>query len=60
VVRETKKSEILCQAMVRLLSQGCRETTTQIVKMKLDTITLLAPKSDFSQKSAQIILYNVV
>uniref|UniRef100_A0A8C9L6N7 TOG domain-containing protein n=1 Tax=Pavo cristatus TaxID=9049 RepID=A0A8C9L6N7_PAVCR len=60
VVREMKKGEIPCQALVRLLAQGCRETKAQVVKMKLDTIAVLAQKGDFSQATALIIISDVV
>ncbi|XP_050758614.1 cytoskeleton-associated protein 5-like [Gymnogyps californianus] len=59
-VREMKKSEIPCQALVRLLSQGRKETKLQVMQKKLHTITLLAQKGDFSKTSAQIVLESVV
>ncbi|XP_054691558.1 cytoskeleton-associated protein 5-like [Grus americana] len=59
-VREMKKSEIPCQALVRLLSRGCKETKLQVMQKKLHTITLLAQKGDFSRTSAQIVLESVV
>lgn len=59
-VSELKKSEIPCQALVRLLSQGRKETKLQVMEKKLHTITLLAQKGDFSRTSAQIVLESVV
>lgn len=57
---EMKKSEIPCQALVRLLSRGCKETKLQVMQKKLHTITLLAQEGDFSRTSAQIVLESVV
>uniref|UniRef100_A0A8B9BTH4 TOG domain-containing protein n=1 Tax=Anser brachyrhynchus TaxID=132585 RepID=A0A8B9BTH4_9AVES len=59
-IREMKKSEIPCQALVRLLSRGCKETKLQVMQKKLHTITLLAQEGDFSRTSAQIVLESVV
>ncbi|KAM9184366.1 cytoskeleton-associated protein 5-like [Mergus octosetaceus] len=59
-IREMKKSEIPCQALVRLLSWGCKETKLQVMQKKLHTITLLAQEGDFSRTSAQIVLESVV
>ncbi|XP_010222690.1 PREDICTED: cytoskeleton-associated protein 5-like [Tinamus guttatus] len=59
-VEEMKKSKIPCQALVRLLSQRSKETKLQVVQKKLQTITLLAQKGNFSRTSAQIVLENVV
>ncbi|XP_010571421.1 PREDICTED: cytoskeleton-associated protein 5-like [Haliaeetus leucocephalus] len=59
-VGELKKSEIPCQALVRLLSQGRKETKLQVMEKKLHTITLLAQKGHFSRTSAQIVLESVV
>ncbi|XP_065496630.1 cytoskeleton-associated protein 5-like [Caloenas nicobarica] len=59
-VGEMKKSEIPCQALVRLLSQRHKETKLQVMQKKLHTITLLAQKGNFSRTSAQIVLESVV
>ncbi|XP_010018318.1 PREDICTED: cytoskeleton-associated protein 5-like [Nestor notabilis] len=59
-VREMKKSEIPCQALMRLLLQGHEETKLQVMQKKLHTITLLAQKANFSRTSAQIALESVV
>ncbi|XP_035190680.1 cytoskeleton-associated protein 5-like [Oxyura jamaicensis] len=59
-IREMKKSEIPCQALVRLLSRGSKETKLQVMQKKLHTITLLAQEGDFSRTSAQIVLESVV
>ncbi|PKK20936.1 cytoskeleton-associated protein 5 [Columba livia] len=59
-VGEMKRSEIPCQALVRLLSQRCKETKLQVMQKKLHTITLLAQKGNFSRTSAQIVLESVV
>ncbi|XP_072201089.1 cytoskeleton-associated protein 5-like [Excalfactoria chinensis] len=60
VVREMKKGEIPCQALLKLLAQGCREKKAQVVKMKLDTIAVLAQKGNFSQATALIVISEVV
>ncbi|KAM4659649.1 LOW QUALITY PROTEIN: cytoskeleton-associated protein 5-like [Amazona ochrocephala] len=59
-IKEMKKSEIPCQALVRLLLHGHKETKLQVMQKKLHAITLLAQKGDLSRVSAQIALESVV
>ncbi|XP_060098733.1 cytoskeleton-associated protein 5-like [Heteronotia binoei] len=61
-VEKMEKSQVPCQALVRLLDKepGWRETKLQVMQKKLRVVTLIAQKGNFSRTAAQFVLGNLV
>ncbi|XP_062987482.1 cytoskeleton-associated protein 5-like [Elgaria multicarinata webbii] len=61
-VEEMEKNQMPCQALVRLLDKepGWNETKLQVMQKKLQIVTLIAQKGNFSKTSAQFVLGNLV
>ncbi|XP_048366444.1 cytoskeleton-associated protein 5-like [Sphaerodactylus townsendi] len=61
-VEKMEKNQVPCQALVRLLDKepGWEETKLQVVQKKLQIVTLIAQKGNFSKTTAQFVLENLV
>lgn len=61
-VGEMEKSQLPCQALVRLLDKepGWKETKLQVMQKKLQIVTLIAQRGNFSKTSALFVLGNLV
>ncbi|XP_042315119.1 cytoskeleton-associated protein 5-like [Sceloporus undulatus] len=61
-VEEMQKTQLPCQALVRLLGKepGWNDTKLQVMQKKLHVVTLIAQKGNFSRTSAQFVLRNLV
>ncbi|KAK1159669.1 cytoskeleton-associated protein 5-like isoform X4 [Acipenser oxyrinchus oxyrinchus] len=57
-VEQMEKSEMPCQALVRMLAKkpGWKETNFQVMQMKLHIVGLIAVKGNFSKTSALVVL----
>nr|XP_056713072.1 cytoskeleton-associated protein 5-like [Euleptes europaea] len=61
-VEKMEKNQVPCQALVRLLDKepGWKETKLQVMQKKLQIVTLIAQKGNFSKTSAKFVLENLV
>ena len=62
VAKGLPRSDIPCQAFVRLIAKkpGLKETNFQVLKLKVDLIGHLAQNANFSKRSAEFCLTELV
>lgn len=61
-VKSMARSDISCQAYVRLIAKkpGLKENNFQVLKLKVDLIGHLAQNANFSKRSAEFCLTELV
>ena len=57
-----ERADIPTQALVRTLCKkpGLKDNNFQVIKLKLEAVKILAEKSDFSKRSAEYVIPDVV